>query len=159
MPVLYLGRLFHVVTVTKTNGFHVLVYVNTPNILILISNPTSQTTNYTAYRKGMAKKKKKKVEFTLEQGMKAQRVVEVYLYSFFNLGARWGWVFNATPRPLYPRKRDPVPFYRRLSRSGRVRKILPTRGIRSPDRRACCKSLYQVRRPGPTCIQQMRPKI
>jgi hypothetical protein len=26
-----------------------------------------------------------------------------------NLGARWGWVVNATPRPLYPRRRDPVP--------------------------------------------------
>jgi len=31
--------------------------------------------------------------------------VEVQLYSFFNLGARWGWVVNATPRPLYPRGR------------------------------------------------------
>ena len=31
----------------------------------------------------------KKVNFTLE------------LYSVFNLGARWGWVVNATPRPLY----------------------------------------------------------
>jgi hypothetical protein len=31
--------------------------------------------------------------------------VEVQLYSFFNLGARWGWVVNATPRPLYPRER------------------------------------------------------
>jgi len=26
--------------------------------------------------------------------------VEVQLYSFLNLGARWGWVVNATPRPL-----------------------------------------------------------
>ena len=34
--------------------------------------------------------------------MKAQSGVEVQLYSFFNLGARWGWVVNATPRPLYP---------------------------------------------------------
>jgi hypothetical protein len=38
-----------------------------------------------------------------------------------------GWVVNATLRPLYPRERDPVPLYRRLSgphgRSGRVRKI------------------------------------
>jgi hypothetical protein len=32
--------------------------------------------------------------------------VEVSLYSFFNLGARWGWVVNATPRPLYLRERD-----------------------------------------------------
>jgi len=31
--------------------------------------------------------------------------VEVLLYSSFNLGARWEWVVNATPRPLYPRER------------------------------------------------------
>ena len=29
----------------------------------------------------------------------------MYLYCFFNLGARWGWVVNATPRPLYPQER------------------------------------------------------
>jgi len=29
--------------------------------------------------------------------------------SFFKLGARWGWMVNATPRPLYSRERDPVP--------------------------------------------------
>jgi len=28
---------------------------------------------------------------------------------FFNLGAVWGWVVNATPRLLYPWERDPVP--------------------------------------------------
>ena len=28
----------------------------------------------------------------------------MYLYSSFNLGAKWGWVVNATPRPLYPRE-------------------------------------------------------
>jgi hypothetical protein len=31
--------------------------------------------------------------------------VEVYLYSLFNLGARWRWICNPTPRPLYPRER------------------------------------------------------
>jgi hypothetical protein len=35
--------------------------------------------------------------------------VEVQLCSFFNLGTRYGWVFNATLRPFYPRERDPVP--------------------------------------------------
>jgi len=29
-----------------------------------------------------------------------RRGVEVPLYSFFNLGTRWWWVVNATPRPL-----------------------------------------------------------
>jgi len=28
---------------------------------------------------------------------------------FLDLGARLGWVVNATPRPLYPQERDPVP--------------------------------------------------
>jgi hypothetical protein len=41
--------------------------------------------------------------------MKAQRGVKVYLYYFFNLGARWGWVVNATLRPLYLRERDGLP--------------------------------------------------
>ena len=30
---------------------------------------------------------------------------EVYRYSFFNLGAGWGWVVNAMPRLLYLRER------------------------------------------------------
>jgi hypothetical protein len=33
--------------------------------------------------------------------MKVQEI-EVWLYSFFNLGTRWGWVVNASPQPLYP---------------------------------------------------------
>jgi hypothetical protein len=40
---------------------------------------------------------------------------------------------NATPRPFYPRERDPVPLYRRLGGpqgpSGRVQKILPPPGF------------------------------
>jgi hypothetical protein len=50
-----------------------------------------------------------KVKVALKQSMKVLRGVEVQLYSFFNLGARWGWVVNATPRQLYTRERDPVP--------------------------------------------------
>jgi hypothetical protein len=53
-------------------------------------------------------KEKVKVKFTLEQATKAQRGVEVYLYSFFNLGARWcGW---STPRPgRFTPGKEPVP--------------------------------------------------
>jgi hypothetical protein len=47
---------------------------------------------------------KVKVKVTLEQAT-AQRGVDVYLYAFFNLGAKWGLVVNATPRPLYPLER------------------------------------------------------
>jgi hypothetical protein len=49
------------------------------------------------------------VKFTLEQAMKAQRGVQVYLYTFFNLRARCGLVVNDTLRPLYPQESDPVP--------------------------------------------------
>jgi hypothetical protein len=50
-----------------------------------------------------------KVKFTIEQATRTQRGCRVLIYSFFNLGARWGWVFNATHRPLYSREGDPVP--------------------------------------------------
>jgi hypothetical protein len=32
----------------------------------------------------------------------------MYNYSFFNLGARWGWVVNAMPSAVYPWEGDPV---------------------------------------------------
>jgi hypothetical protein len=34
---------------------------------------------------------------------------EVQLYSFFNLGARWRWVVNVKPLPIYSCERDLVP--------------------------------------------------
>jgi hypothetical protein len=39
--------------------------------------------------------------------MKAQNGSRV-ITLLFNLGARCGWVVNATLRPLYPRERDPA---------------------------------------------------
>ena len=30
--------------------------------------------------------------------------IKVHVYYFFNLGARWEWVVNVTPRPHYPRQ-------------------------------------------------------
>ena len=39
------------------------------------------------------KKVKLNVKFTLEQATEAQIGIELYLYSIFNLAARWGWVF------------------------------------------------------------------
>jgi hypothetical protein len=91
---------------------------------------------------------KVKVKFILEQATKAQRGSRG-ISLLFNLGARWRWVVNATPRPLYPRERD-----WRLGgpqgRYGRVRKISPPTGTRSPDRPAGIESLYRLRYPGPT---------
>ena len=69
---------------------------------------------------------------------------EVQLYSFFNLGVRWGLVVNATPRPLYPRERDPVP----IVQEARWAKNLAPTQIRSPDRPARTESLYRLGYPG-----------
>ena len=53
-------------------------------------------------------KVKVKIKFALEQATKAQRWSRGILYSFFNLGARWGgWL---TPRPgRFTPAKDPVP--------------------------------------------------
>ena len=82
---------------------------------------------------------------------------EVYLYSFFNLSTRWGgW---PTPRPgrFTSGKETRYPLYRRLcgsqARSGRVRKISPPIGIRSPDHPAGTESLYRLSYPGPVIIE------
>jgi hypothetical protein len=47
---------------------------------------------------------KVKVKFAPEEDTRAQSRRR-HPYYFFNLGARWGWVVNATPRPLYSRER------------------------------------------------------
>ena len=52
-------------------------------------------------------------KFTLEQAMQPGGEVIVQLYSFVNRGTKWGWVANATSRPLYPRD-DPAPGFVRL---------------------------------------------
>jgi hypothetical protein len=46
-----------------------------------------------------------KVKITLEQATNTRRGSDIYLYSFFNLGAGCGWVIDVTPWPLYPRER------------------------------------------------------
>ena len=68
---------------------------------------------------------------TLQHVTKDQRCVEVKLYSFSPLGE--GWVVNATPWPLYPRRGTWYALYRRLSgpqgRYRRMRKISPPMGF------------------------------
>ena len=80
------------------------------------------------------------------------RVANTFL-SFFCLGARWGWVVNATHRPLLPGKQTRYSSYRKLfgsqGRSGMVRKISPPTGIPSPDSPARSESLYKLRYSGP----------
>jgi hypothetical protein len=55
------------------------------------------------------KKRYKRLKFAQNRPWRSKREEEVYLYSFFNLGAKWGWVVNSTPRPLSPRQRYPIP--------------------------------------------------
>jgi hypothetical protein len=85
--------------------------------------------------------------------MKANRGIEVQLYSFFNLGGGWVWVVNATPRPLYSRERDPVPIAQEAeSTVGPVctgAENLALTRIRFPDRPARSESLYRLRYPDP----------
>jgi hypothetical protein len=54
------------------------------------------------------KKKERKKFHSVKSVMKVQSGVGIYLYCFFNLGARYGLKVNATPQTLYPRERDPV---------------------------------------------------
>ena len=50
-----------------------------------------------------------KVKIALQEVKKAQRGNINVVLLFFNLGASWEWVVNATPRPLYPQQRNSVP--------------------------------------------------
>ena len=64
-----------------------------------------------------------------------------------------GWVVNTTPRPLYPRGKDPVPIVQEAGWApGPVwtgAENLASTGIRSPDRPARSESLYRLSYRGP----------
>jgi len=95
-----------------------------------------------------------KLKFTLRTGHEGPQVgVEVCHYSFFNSGVRWGGWSTPSSIRFIQEKDTRYPLYRRLGgpqgRSGRVRKISPTTGIRSPNRPARNESLYRLSYPGP----------
>jgi hypothetical protein len=48
--------------------------------------------------------KGEKVKCILQHAMKAQRENRGTVILFLNLGTKWKWVFNSSPRPLYPLK-------------------------------------------------------
>ena len=76
-----------------------------------------------------------------------RRSVEVYLYTFFNLGAGWGHVVDVTPPPLYPR----YSLHRILGwPQGPVwtgAEKLALTGIRSPGRTTRSEWLYRLSNP------------
>ena len=79
----------------------------------------------------------------------------MYLYSFFDLGARWGGL--PTPRPGRFRPRNnPVPIVKETGwASGAVgtgEGNLPPPGIRSPDCPVRNKSLHRLRYPYPFAL-------
>jgi len=68
-----------------------------------------------------------------------------------------GWVDNATPRPLYPREREPVPIVQEAGwatgPAWTVAENIVRTGIRSPDRPALSESLHRLRYPGPLFLE------
>ena len=99
------------------------------------------------------------MKFTLEQAIKAQRGVQIYLYSFFNIDARCGWVVNATPLAHYLWDRHPGSIVQEVEWFSRsvwkdAENLTPT-GIRSPDRPAHSESLYRLRFPRPPLFKDL----
>jgi hypothetical protein len=99
------------------------------------------------------------VKFTLEQTMKAQEE-SGNISLLFNFGARRGWVFNATPWPLYSWKRRPGTHFiggwagprAGLYGYGKSRPFPNSRTeVRSPDRPTGNESLYRRRCPSSHC--------
>ena len=91
--------------------------------------------------------------------MKARRwsrtIAVVFLYPLRQMG----WVANATPRPLYPQERGPVPILHEAGLApGPVwtgaEKLAPT-WIRSPERLTRSESLYRLSYPDPR--KRIRP--
>jgi hypothetical protein len=54
-------------------------------------------------------KVKGEVKFLLERTVKSQRRSRGTAPLFLEPRRRMGWVINVTPRPFYPREKDPVP--------------------------------------------------
>jgi hypothetical protein len=71
--------------------------------------------------------------------------IGLQLYSFFNLGTKWGWWSTQRPGRFIP-KNDPVSIVEGLegpqSRPRQLRKSISPTGIRSPDSAARSESLY-----------------
>ena len=90
--------------------------------------------------------------------------VKVYLYSFFNLGARWGGC--AKPRlGRFTPGEDPVPIVYEAGWTpgqvwtGAVNLAPSPAGIRSPDRPTRSEWLYRLSYPGPRSKRERKVKV
>jgi hypothetical protein len=93
------------------------------------------------------------LKFALARPFRPTGVIEVGLYCFFKLCARWGLVVSVTTSSLYSLERDPVTILREgVMARGPVwtgaRNLTPT-GIRSSDRPARSTSPYLLYYSGP----------
>ena len=74
------------------------------------------------------------------------RGVMAWLYSFFSLGARWGWVVSAMSGPICTRDINPVPIVQEAEwDAGSVQMLaenLAPAEIQSLDHPALSESLY-----------------
>jgi hypothetical protein len=90
-----------------------------------------------------------------------RRMKKRYSYTILDLGTRWRWVVNFTPRPLQRQGKSPRdPLFRRLcgpqSRSGRCgveNNLLPLPGIEPRPTTARIPSLYRLSYPGSLSLQ------
>ena len=86
-----------------------------------------------------------KIKFTVEQAQRGSRGIAL----LFPQPQRWMGLGGQRHAPAaFPPEKTPYLLYRRpdgaQGRSGRVRKILPPTGIRSPDRSARSESLCRL---------------
>ena len=84
--------------------------------------------------------KVKRVSSSYNKPWRPREGVEIYLYPFFNLGARWDEWSTLLSSYLNPGKETRYPMCRKVGgtqgRYGQVRKISPLIGIRTADRAA-----------------------
>jgi len=90
-------------------------------------------------------------------GIQVRRIVHqclltTLIYTFCNLGGRWGGRSTPLPRPIYPCKDTRYPLNRKLGgpqdRYGRMENDISS-GIQSPNHPACSEFLYRLRYSGP----------
>ena len=86
---------------------------------------------------------------TCYKGTEARSVVSLLMR---NLRVRWEWAVIATPRPLYPRERDPLPIVQEpgwaSGPAGRGAEKLTLTGVRTLERPLSSESLHRLRHHG-----------